>query len=88
MHHGFVFQVFTREAAHCGGAGRGKGQQQKFEGYCTDVYVDHALDFIDASTAAGRPFLACVTTNAPHGPFQDVPLEAYNQVKKRTENFC
>ena len=53
------------------------------EGYCTDVYVDYALEFIDAAVEQERPFLACVTTNAPHGPFQDVPLEAYNQVKKR-----
>jgi arylsulfatase/arylsulfatase A len=59
------------------------GREVQTQGYCTDVYVDYALEFIDASAAAGRPFLACVTTNAPHGPFQDVPLEAYNQVKKR-----
>lgn len=59
------------------------GEALETQGYCTDVYVDYALEFIDASAEAGRPFLACVTTNAPHGPFDDVPLEAYNQVKKR-----
>lgn len=53
------------------------------EGYCTDVYVDYALDFIDQSVEAEQPFLACVTTNAPHDPYHDVPTGAYNQVKKR-----
>lgn len=59
------------------------GAAVETEGYCTDVYVDYALEFIDAAVEQQRPFFACVTTNAPHGPFQDVPLQAYNQVKKR-----
>ena len=41
---------------------------QKTKGYCTDVYFDYAKKFIDAQVAAGKPFLAYISTNAPHGP--------------------
>ena len=40
----------------------------KTEGYCTDVYFDYAKKFIEASTAADKPFLAYISTNAPHSP--------------------
>ncbi|MCZ6597704.1 MAG: arylsulfatase [Planctomycetota bacterium] len=53
------------------------GEEVATEGYCTDVYFDAALDFIDASLAEGRPFFAYVATNAPHGPYHDVPEELY-----------
>ena len=59
------------------------GKPVQVEGYCTDAYVDYALDFIDTAVEEGRPFLACVTTNAPHDPYHDVPLEAYSQVEQR-----
>ena len=38
------------------------------EGYCTDVFFDYAKRFIKAQKAAGKPFLAYISTNAPHGP--------------------
>lgn len=40
----------------------------KTVGYCTDVYFDYAKKFIEASTAKGKPFLAYISTNAPHSP--------------------
>ena len=49
------------------------GVETPTEGYCTDVYFDKAIEFIDACQSAGRPFFAYVATNAPHGPFHDVP---------------
>ncbi|RMG21283.1 MAG: arylsulfatase [Bacteroidetes bacterium] len=49
------------------------GQQVQTRGYCTDVYVEAALSFIEKSSAAQRPFFAYIATNAPHGPFHDVP---------------
>jgi len=55
------------------------GRRVETEGYCTDVYFDAALDFVRASHASGRPFFAYVATNAPHGPFGDVPPELYEQ---------
>ncbi len=59
------------------------GQREETTGYCTDVYFDAAFDFMEEAAAEGRPFFAYVPTNAPHGPFHDVPedwLEHYRQV--------
>ncbi len=58
------------------------GQREETTGYCTDVYFDAAFDFIERAAGDGRPFFAYVPTNAPHGPFHDVPedwLEHYRQ---------
>jgi len=43
------------------------GEWRPFEGYCTDVWFDEALRFIERNT--DRPFLCFVTTNAPHSPY-------------------
>jgi len=49
------------------------GVETRFEGYCTDVYFDRALAWMSAQRDAGRPFFAYIPTNAPHGPFHDLP---------------
>ena len=59
------------------------GQREETTGYCTDVYFDAAFDFMERAAGEGRPFFAYVPTNAPHGPFHDVPedwLEQYRRV--------
>ena len=43
------------------------GHPQKHTGYCTDVFFDEALAFIERST--DKPFFCYLPTNAPHGPF-------------------
>jgi len=43
------------------------GQQEKFKGYCTDVWFDEAMKFIEANK--GRPFFCYLPTNAPHSPY-------------------
>ena len=43
------------------------GVQQKYQGYCTDVYFDEAMRFIDES--AEQPFFVYLPTNAPHSPY-------------------
>jgi len=43
------------------------GKQKAFTGYCTDVWFDGALEFIEANQ--DRPFFAYLPTNAAHGPF-------------------
>ncbi|MDE2921438.1 MAG: arylsulfatase [Acidobacteriota bacterium] len=58
------------------------GTREETTGYCTDVYFDAAFEFMEQAAAEGRPFFAYVPTNAPHGPFHDVPedrLEHYRQ---------
>jgi arylsulfatase A-like enzyme len=37
-------------------------------GFCTDVFFAEAHRFIREKTAAGKPFFAYISTNAPHGP--------------------
>ena len=59
------------------------GKEVETQGYCTNVYFDAALDFIDTSIEEGRPFLAYVAANAPHGPFHDVPEELYAKYRER-----
>lgn len=43
------------------------GVPKKFEKYCTDVWFDEAMKFIEKNK--DRPFLAYIPTNAPHGPY-------------------
>jgi arylsulfatase A-like enzyme len=43
------------------------GKEKKFKGYCTDIWFDGALRFIEANK--DRPFFCYVPTNAPHGPY-------------------
>ncbi len=44
------------------------GKRQQFEGYCTDLFFDQAIDFMRNSVAAGKPFFTYLPTNTPHGP--------------------
>jgi arylsulfatase A-like enzyme len=43
------------------------GTPEKFSGYCTDVWFDGAMRFIEANR--DRPFFAYLATNAPHSPY-------------------
>jgi arylsulfatase A-like enzyme len=43
------------------------GEPEKFEGYCTDVWFNGAMKFIEANK--NRPFFCYIPTNAPHGPY-------------------
>jgi arylsulfatase A-like enzyme len=42
------------------------GRQEKFRGYCTDVFFDAATSWIE--TNRNQPFFAYIATNAPHSP--------------------
>ena len=43
------------------------GRRKKFRGYCTDVWFDEAMKFIEANK--DRPFFCYIPTNAPHSPY-------------------
>jgi len=74
---------FGEVLVHCGGGvGQGidywgndyfddtyrhNGRLKAFKGYCTDVWFDNALKFIEANK--DRPFFCYLTTNAPHSPY-------------------
>jgi len=42
------------------------GKAEKFKGYCTDVWFNEAIKFIEANN--DRPFFCYISTNSPHGP--------------------
>ncbi|WP_418637323.1 arylsulfatase [Winogradskyella sp.] len=54
------------------------GVPTKFEGYCTDVWFDEAIKYIEDKK--DEPFFAYISANAPHLPF-NVPETYYNQYK-------
>lgn len=46
------------------------GEFIKTEGYCTDLFFTHAIEWMDEKLDKGIPFFACITPNAAHGPLQ------------------
>ena len=58
------------------------GVETPMKGYCTDIYFDAAMDFISKSAKNDRNFFTYIATNAPHGPFHDVPQELYEEYLK------
>jgi len=55
----------------------GKPEQRK--GYCTDVFTDAAMAFVEANRR--QPFFACLAYNAPHEPLGQVPQHEYDHYK-------
>jgi arylsulfatase A-like enzyme len=50
------------------------GKFEKTKGYCTDVFFNQALAWIDQRRQTGEPFFAYITPNCPHAPL-DCPPE-------------
>ncbi len=44
------------------------GRQERVRGYCSDIFTDAALDYIDRSDP--RPFFVYLAFNCPHGPLE------------------
>lgn len=51
------------------------GVFEKTEGYCTDVFFDRAIQWMD-SKRGKEPFLCWIATNAPHAPYNARPEDA------------
>ncbi len=58
------------------------GHEVQMKGYCTDIFFDAAMEFIDQTVQSGDNFFAYIATNAPHGPFHDVPKDLYEQYRE------
>lgn len=54
------------------------GKQQKYKGYCTDIFAGQAIDFIEKNRQS--PFFCYLSFNAPHTPLQ-VPDKYYLKYK-------
>lgn len=59
------------------------------KGFCTDVWFDYAKRFIAAQKKAGKPFLAYIATNAPHGPMHspEAASQPYQEQNVHVANF-
>lgn len=58
------------------------GVETTMQGYCTDIYFDAAMEFIESSVTENENFFTYIATNAPHGPFHDVPEKLYQEYLK------
>ncbi len=58
------------------------GIPEKVEGYCTDIWFDEAIKFIEDKK--DEPFLCYLSLNAPHSPF-NVPKDYYDIYKNETQ---
>ena len=56
---------------------------EKFSGYCTDIWFEEALKFIENNKE--EPFFCYLATNAPHGPFR-VP-QKYKELYEGNSNI-
>lgn len=54
------------------------GKFEKTVGYCTDIFFDQALKWIDGNVTAKKPFFAYISLNAAHTPYV-LPEEYYQQ---------
>lgn len=57
---------------------RENGVQKKYEGYCSDIFTDAAIDYMRAKR--DEPFFTYVAFNAPHTPLE-VPEKEYQHYK-------
>jgi len=58
------------------------GREVTMQGYCTDIYFEQATAWMGQKRDTEKPFFCYLATNAPHGPFDDVPPALYEDYKK------
>lgn len=65
------------------------GTPTPVQGFCTDVFFDYAKRFIKAQKDQGKPFLAYIASNAPHGPMHSPVAfsKPYQDQKTHLANF-
>ncbi|MHA7944780.1 arylsulfatase [Formosa sp. 3Alg 14/1] len=61
------------------------GKLEQFEGFCTDIWFDEAIKFMEVNKAKNKPFFCYLPTNAAHTPyFVD---DKYSDPYKDNENI-
>ena len=62
------------------------GAWEKFEGFCTDIYFDEAISFINENME--EPFFVYLATNVPHAPWNVLKgsRDKYEEKLKQFEN--
>ncbi|NLX99831.1 MAG: arylsulfatase [Rhodopirellula sp.] len=64
------------------------GEKVRTKGYCTDVYFDAAIEFIEQARRNQRSFFVYLPTNAPHDPFHDVPEDLRRHYMTKTDQLA
>ena len=64
------------------------GKKIRTKGFCTDVYYNYAINFMKQSLKENKPFFAYIATNAPHGPFHDVPEDLKQYYLKKEKELA
>jgi arylsulfatase/arylsulfatase A len=62
------------------------GKLFQSDGYCTDVYFDAAIDWINKAHKKSHPSFSYIATNAPHAPWHDVPPKWHEYYQQQTIN--
>ena len=57
------------------------GSQIQEKGYCTDIYFERAMQWMQRVREEEKPFFIYLATNAPHTPVHDVPEQLYQKYK-------
>jgi arylsulfatase A-like enzyme len=65
------------------------GIPEPAKGFCTDVFFDYAIDFIESKKDADEPFFVYLCTNAPHGPMHspEASSRPYQHLGTNVANF-
>lgn len=66
------------------------GEWEKFSGFCTDIYFDETMKFIEKTE--DKPFFVYLATNVPHGPWNVLsswrrPYETEGNLPSGTVDF-
>jgi arylsulfatase A-like enzyme len=64
------------------------GNPEKQEGYCTDVFFNEAMSYIEESAQQDDPFFVYISTNAPHGPLICPPEYAEPYLEGETKDIA
>lgn len=67
------------------------GVFEKTKGYCTDIFYESAIRWIDIQRQSNKPFFCYIPTNAPHAPYiarpEDKSIYQNQGLAKDTESF-
>ena len=61
------------------------GKKENFNGYCTDEFFYHAMEWMKKCSEEKKPFFSYIPTNAPHQPFF-APEKDILEIQNRVEN--
>jgi len=78
---GDIFNYFAKNSSYFNPVLFKNGNPEKTTGYCSDVYTNDLIDFINKNQEEqSKPFFAYLSFNAPHTPLQ-LPGEYYDMYK-------